>query len=35
MTKTPLTGLASWLGLIFWLGVCFAAAWVGSRFFAW
>jgi translocator protein len=32
MTKTPLTGLASWLGLIFWLGFCFAAAWVGSRF---
>jgi translocator protein len=32
MTKTPLTGPASWLGLIFWLGLCFAAAWVGSLF---
>jgi tryptophan-rich sensory protein len=32
MKKTPLTGPASWLGLIFWLGVCFAAAWVGSLF---
>jgi tryptophan-rich sensory protein len=22
----------SWLGLAFWLGLCFTAAWVGSRF---
>jgi benzodiazapine receptor len=32
MTKNPQTGLASWMGLPFWLGACFAAAWVGSQF---
>jgi translocator protein len=32
MTNSPLTGPASWLGLIFWLGLCFAAAWAGSFF---
>jgi len=32
MTKNCATGPAAWLGLIFWLGGCFAAAWVGSRF---
>ncbi len=32
MTKTPRTGPAAWLGLAFWLGLCFTAAWVGSRF---
>jgi translocator protein len=32
MTKTPRTKSALWLGLAFWLGLCFAAAWVGSRF---
>jgi benzodiazapine receptor len=34
MTKNPQTGLASWMGLAFWLGACFAAAWVGSQFSA-
>jgi tryptophan-rich sensory protein len=32
MTKTAAPGPAAWLGLIFWLGLCFAAAWAGSRF---
>ena len=32
MTKTQRTGIIDWLGLAFWLGVSFAAAWVGSHF---
>jgi benzodiazapine receptor len=26
------TGPVAWLGLALWLGLCFAAAWIGSRF---
>lgn len=32
MTKTTHTKNTLWLGLVFWLGLCFTAAWVGSRF---
>lgn len=36
MNQTPnnstFTGPAAWVGLVFWLGLTFAAAWTGSRF---
>jgi tryptophan-rich sensory protein len=32
LTKTPPVGPAGWLGLAFWLGLCWAAAWVGAHF---
>jgi benzodiazapine receptor len=32
LTPNPRTGPGSWLGLAFWLGLCFTAAWFGSRF---
>jgi translocator protein len=32
MKKISQTGLTSWLALAFWLGLCFTAAWIGSRF---
>jgi tryptophan-rich sensory protein len=32
LIPTPQTGPLSWLGLVFWLGLCFLAAWIGSRF---
>ena len=32
LTNPPQTGPGPWLGLAFWLGVCFAAAWVGAHF---
>jgi tryptophan-rich sensory protein len=32
LTKTAQARFAYWMRLAFWLGVCFAAAWVGAHF---
>ncbi len=32
LINPPHTGPVAWLGLALWLGLCFAAAWIGSRF---
>jgi benzodiazapine receptor len=32
LTNPPHTRMAAWLGLVFWLGLTFSAAWTGSRF---